>query len=114
MLITVLAEHVFEGQLIGDFFTYWLAEGRLQYQLPAPSRPQAKWTCEDAEEYALKKHDWIVKNRFGKEKDESFFMVLLHELGSAAHLDGLTIFKARANGMKGAVRFQLFQSHGSS
>jgi chitinase len=40
--------------------------------------------------------------------DESFFIVLLRELGSRAHLDRLTVFKARANGMKGTVSFLLF------
>lgn len=98
------AEHVFEGQLIGDFFTHWLNEGEIVQQLPKPSNQQPKWGCSDAVKWVFEKEEWDITNKHGDKEKVSFFIVLLRELGSQGHLDRLTIFKARANGMKGAVR----------
>jgi chitinase len=103
-LLIDIAEHVFEGQLIGDFFSHWLDEGKIDNQLPMPSSPQPKWSCGRAIKYVFEDEDWEITNTNGKRIKAPFFMVLLRELGSAGHLDRLTIFKARANGMKGGVR----------
>lgn len=90
--------------MIGDFFTHWLAEGKIENQLPKPSKPKAKWSCTDAEKYVFGDPDkhWRFQNGRSNQAT-TFFMILLRELGSAGHLDRLTIFKARANGMKGGV-----------
>jgi chitinase len=91
----ILVEHVFEAQLIGDFFTQWLDEGKIKRQKPETKNPQTKFSCESTLDYVLGDTIW---------GGETFVQYLMHEIGSIEHLDRLTVYKARPNGMKGAVR----------
>jgi chitinase len=105
-LLTDIAEHVFEGQLIGDFFSDWLNNGAIFNQLPKPRKPKAKWSCDKAKDYVFADPDghWTYyQSKKMPNAPTTFFKLILAELGSKGHLDRLTIFKSRANGMKGAV-----------
>jgi hypothetical protein len=94
-------EHVFEGQLIGDFFTLWLAQGAVAGGSPGTSKLSCAFTRE-----------WITKVKRDSEghfpwlqgdSGTSFFQYLLQELGSENHMDRLTIYLARPNRKKGAI-----------
>ncbi|KAJ4152982.1 hypothetical protein LMH87_009497 [Akanthomyces muscarius] len=92
-------EHVFEAQIIADFFSNWLDSGKITNQRPIPSNPSPKMPCALSERYVWpSSNDWKVAG-----KAEGFFKVLLGELGSIRHLDRLTVFLARPNRMKGAM-----------
>lgn len=104
MLIDI-AEHVFEGQLVGDFFTHWLAEGEIVNQNPAPTSRARTLKCDDSLKYVFNDKRWPSTDYRGKPVTLTFFHIMLRGLGSNEHLDRLTIFKARPSGMKGAVRF---------
>ncbi|CAG8939269.1 unnamed protein product [Penicillium salamii] len=105
-------EHVFEGQLVGDFFTHWLAEGQIENQNPAPSNPGRTMSCTDSVDWVFKDKRWPSHDFRGEPVELTFFQLMLRELGSNGHLDRLTIFKARPNGMKGAVRSLLSRPSG--
>lgn len=95
------AEHVFEGQLIGDFFSWWLDKGQINNQDPEPSNPQPKVDCYVSRQYFLEQDD-----EFPWELDGDpvpFIELMLAELGSEAHKDRLTILKGRPNRMKGSM-----------
>ncbi|KAF5626368.1 glycosyl hydrolase family 18 [Fusarium tjaetaba] len=98
-------EHVFEGQVIGDFFNYWLDKGRVRNQEPMPTNPQPKVPCSWTREWVRNKKtnpNWKIKvAQRPKIRLASFAEVLLSELGSASHLDRLTVFLARPNRKKG-------------
>ncbi|RSL51633.1 hypothetical protein CEP51_015172 [Fusarium floridanum] len=94
-------EHVFEGQLIGDFFTEWLNKGKIVNQRPTPQNPTPKVPCSWTEQWILRAETSWPWQLDGKSR--AFIFILLAELGNASHLDRLTIFKARPNGMKGAM-----------
>ncbi|CAG8071629.1 unnamed protein product [Penicillium olsonii] len=96
-------EHVFEGQLVGDFFTHWLAEGEIVNQNPAPTSRARTLKCDDSLKYVFNDKRWPSTDYRGKPVTLTFFHIMLRELGSNEHLDRLTIFKARPNGMKGAM-----------
>ncbi|OQE20207.1 hypothetical protein PENFLA_c017G00789 [Penicillium flavigenum] len=96
-------EHVFEGQLVGDFFTHWLAEGEIVNQTPAPTSRARTLKCDDSLKYVFNDKRWPSTDYRGKPVTLTFFYIMLRELGSNEHLDRLTIFKARPNGMKGAM-----------
>ncbi|KAM0553403.1 hypothetical protein ACHAPJ_007417 [Fusarium lateritium] len=96
-------EHVFEGQIIGDFFNLWLNFGHVNNQMPPARNPQAKV-------HATFVRDWITTNSDdwemevgGRRERKAFIHHLLAELGNYEHLDRLTILKTRPNGMKGAM-----------
>ncbi|KAF4336894.1 bacteriodes thetaiotaomicron symbiotic chitinase, partial [Fusarium beomiforme] len=96
-------EHVFEAQLIGDFFDQWLKEGMISNQFPPPDDPRSKV-------YNNFVPDWITKvdtsfpwRLQGVKASKGFIHVLLSELGNMSHLDRLAILKTRPNGMKGAI-----------
>ncbi|KAI8659036.1 Chitinase [Fusarium keratoplasticum] len=94
-------EHVFEGQLISDFFTQWLDKGQIENQKPTPSNPTPKVPCNWTVKWILtvnKSWPWKLRG-----KPRAFIFLLLSELGNASHLDRLAIFKARPNGMKGSM-----------
>ncbi|KAL2683336.1 hypothetical protein Neosp_007806 [[Neocosmospora] mangrovei] len=94
-------EHVFEAQLISDFFTQWLAKGQIENQKPTPSNPTPKVPCDWTVKWILavnKSWPWKLRGR-----PRAFIFLLLSELGNASHLDRLAIFKSRPNGMKGSM-----------
>ncbi|KAL3479632.1 hypothetical protein BJX99DRAFT_255358 [Aspergillus californicus] len=94
-------EHVFEGQLIGDFFDWWLAKGQIKNQSPAPARATIKFSCANSKDYFLNfrsNQPWLL----GGER-VSFMHLIMSELGSINRLDRLTIMLARPNGKKGSV-----------
>lgn len=110
-----IAEHVFEGQIIGIFFEQWLEKGNITNQYPKPDDPKRKvhtsfldeWITKGANSFPWK----LPYKKRGNKKGEpfSFVEVLLSELGSIQHLDRLAILKTRPNGMKGSM-FSGFQS----
>ncbi|KAF3480712.1 chitinase [Arthroderma uncinatum] len=71
-------EHVFEGQLIGDFFE-WLSKGQVRNQRPVPTNPQSLLDCDWIEEFILPidrvNFPWQLDNR-----PASFMQLLLAEL----------------------------------
>lgn len=95
----LLAEHVFEAQLISDFFSRWLDKGSINGQVPDPVNPAMKFSCTQTEEHVLTDLNW---NTPGLGID-SFIHYLMAEIGSEARLDRLTIYMARPNRMKGSV-----------
>lgn len=99
MLLTSLAEHVFEGQLIGDFFTYWLDQGKANAQ--AAQTSTAKISCSDIEDLFTTSSSTFPWNIGGD--DVPFIEQMLYQLGNIAHLDRLTIFMGRPNLRKGIV-----------
>jgi chitinase len=97
------AEHVFEGLLIGDFFTHWLHEGKIVNQKPEAISPSKKLDCSWVKDYILDidpQNLWFLDRGF---VPVAFIYLMLAELGSITHLDRLTIFLARPNGKKGSV-----------
>ncbi|CAM1509829.1 Fc.00g001640.m01.CDS01 [Cosmosporella sp. VM-42] len=94
-------EHVFEGQLIGDFFDRWLVEGKLYNQLPAPANPTQKLNCKWAQDWILISDPTYPWKQGGG--DVAFIQLLLSELGNMERLDRLTIYQARPNMKKGTM-----------
>ncbi|CEJ93482.1 hypothetical protein VHEMI09064 [[Torrubiella] hemipterigena] len=95
-------EHVFEGQLIGDFFDEWLDKGRIRNQLPVPAgvtgpKIPCLWTKQYIEAVP-KASPWVINGR-----PSNFMYMLLDELGNIKHQDRLTIMQSRPNGKKGRV-----------
>ncbi|KAJ5629565.1 hypothetical protein N7528_003222 [Penicillium herquei] len=95
-------EHVFEGQLIGDFFNSWLATGKTSQYASSKSSMAGKniscnyipslFTLADAA------FPWMANGG-----SVSFVQRLLYELGNQVNLDRLTIFMGRANLRKGII-----------
>jgi chitinase len=73
----------------------WLGQGQIKDQRPAPDNPTPALKCTLTKEFVLK-----ADAHWG---NKSFFNKLQFEMGSIGHLDRLTIFLARPNGMKGNV-----------
>ena len=97
----MVAEHVFEGQLIGIFFNQWLDKGKLDNQNPQPSSYQAKMPCSVTKRYISgwkSNYPWQLDGQ-----NKQFIYLLLAELGSIAHLDRLTVYLSRPNLKKGNV-----------
>jgi chitinase len=100
-----LAEHVFEGQLIGDFFFWWLDQGRIRSQLPPPpaGRASTRFSCRDTNDWFLTANPaWPWRHRG---RPARFINLLVAELGSITNLERLTIMLGRPNGKKGTVSF---------
>ncbi|PNY26741.1 Uncharacterized protein TCAP_03313 [Tolypocladium capitatum] len=94
-------EHVFEGQLISDFFNLWLDKGHVKNQNPVPANPAPKMACTAIDRYIRTpktSYPWFLG-----EESASFLQLMQAELGCEAHLDRLTIFLARPNRMKGSM-----------
>ncbi|RYP44871.1 hypothetical protein DL768_008713 [Monosporascus sp. mg162] len=91
-------EHVFEAQIVGDFFSSWLDQGQVPAQVPAPQSPSAILSCDWTKKYILAGLNWDLDG-----KKVPFFRVLLAEMGSLDHLERLTIYLARPNQKKGAM-----------
>ncbi|ATY61069.1 glycoside hydrolase family 18 [Cordyceps militaris] len=100
-------EHVYEGQLIGDFFTQWLDNGQVRNQNPAPKNPKQKVPCSWTRQWVKKddpSYPWNILTAGAKgRKTVSFAHSLLSELGSNTHLDRLTIMLSRPNEKKGRL-----------
>lgn len=94
-------EHVFEGQLIGDFFNWWLDQGQVNNQLPTPINPQSKVPCIFTQTYITAQNNAFPWRLNGQ--SVAFIQLLLSELGSIAHRDRLTIMLARPNRKKGSM-----------
>lgn len=100
-------EHVFEGQLISDFFDEWLTKGKIKNQLPRPLLAIPRTTCSWIRDYVEKptSHPFTVNNKRGAKLVDA----MAWELGNIRHMDRLTIMLSRPNGKKGRVRIsQLF------
>ncbi|KAH7309224.1 hypothetical protein B0I35DRAFT_398631 [Stachybotrys elegans] len=95
-------EHVFEGQLIGDFFTFWLNRGHINNQSPMPSNPTPKLSCGTFLEQYLLRANTAFPWMLGPVR-VPFIHLMLAELGSERHQNRLTIFKGRPNRMKGSL-----------
>ena len=94
-------EHVFEGQMIGDFFSWWLDRGQVKNQQPTPITPQSRVPCQFTKDYILKGDAAFPWQLDGKKSP--FIQLLLAELGSMAHPDRLTVMQARPNRKKGNI-----------
>ncbi|KAI0190613.1 glycoside hydrolase family 18 protein [Astrocystis sublimbata] len=93
-------EHVFEGQLIGDFFNEWLETGMINNQQPQPANPTQIFSCAQTNQYVTS----ITTPTFTTQgKPGTFLQYILSELGSLDHLDRLTIYLGRPNRMKGTM-----------
>lgn len=99
---TVPAEHVFEGQVIGDFFTLWLDQGKVNNQRPIPVGATQKVGCTWTKNWILNSSNALSQWTLNGKKT-IFLQILLSELGNIANQDRLTIYLARPNRMKGAV-----------
>lgn len=99
---TVPAEHVFEGQVIGDFFTWWLDQGKVNNQRPIPVGATQKVDCTWTTNWILEDKNSLFPWKLDGER-VIFLQILLSELGNIANQDRLTIYLARPNRMKGAV-----------
>ncbi|RSL67275.1 hypothetical protein CEP53_003068 [Fusarium sp. AF-6] len=95
-------EHVYEGQLLGQFFTTWLVEGKVTRQLPDPGTTSGKVTCEWVKEWITEpdedSYPWVDPK--DRNKAFSVFQLLQSELGNIAHMDRLTIMLGRLNNKK--------------
>jgi hypothetical protein len=85
----------------------WLGQGKITGQQPAPVNPSPALKCTLIKEFVLR-----TDARWGTTA-RTFFNKLLYEMGSVGHLDRLTIFLARPNGMKGNVSLKA-SSHSRS
>ena len=111
---TLSAEHVFEGQIIGDFFSEWLDKGQVRKQNPVPPNPTPKVPCSWTREWIRAKKTnpaWTIKKHKSAPVRASFAEVLLSELGSEEHMDRLTIFLSRPNRKKGNVSYCYFHNY---
>ncbi|RSM03030.1 hypothetical protein CEP52_007639 [Fusarium oligoseptatum] len=95
-------EHVYEGQLLGQFFSTWLVEGKVTRQLPDPGTTSGKVTCEWVKTWITEpdedSYPWLDPNN--DKKAFSVFQLLQSELGNIAHMDRLTIMLGRLNNKK--------------
>ncbi|GFP57664.1 hypothetical protein TASIC1_0009000100 [Trichoderma asperellum] len=97
-------EHVFEGQLIGIFFTEWLVKGQVPNQAPSvTTRSLTTRTCDWVSDYVEGYGPLSVYWSYPNGEHGPFSEVLLAQLGKQAHLDRLTILQARPNRMKGSL-----------
>ncbi|KAL9560669.1 hypothetical protein ACKAV7_015160 [Fusarium commune] len=97
-------EHVFEGQIIGRFFSEWLDKGFFNKQEPMPANPTPKAPCSWTDQWIKtpqKNPKWKLKIKGVDNTPVSFAQMLLSELGSEAHLDRLTLLQSRLNRKKG-------------
>lgn len=99
------AEHVLEGQLIGDFFKQWLPNGQVNKQpVSMTLAPANTIMCSWTKKYVQSVSGGYKQKITGLAKaDQPLIHVLLSKLGCISHLDRLTILMARPNGMKGRL-----------
>ena len=94
-------EHVFEAQLISDFFNWWLDKGQVNKQQPVPTNPQRRVSCTDIDWYINTADPAFPWQLNGVPKP--FIHLLLTEMGNMVHLDRLTVMLARPNRKKGSI-----------
>ncbi|KAF5676733.1 glycoside hydrolase family 18 [Fusarium denticulatum] len=97
-------EHVFEGQIIGRFFSEWLDKGFFKKQQPMPANPTPKAPCSWTDQWVKtpqKNPKWKLKIKGVDNTPVSFAQMLLSELGSEDHLDRLSLLQSRLNRKKG-------------
>jgi chitinase len=102
------AEHVFEGQLIGDFFTQWLDKGKVKNQFPSPAITFLKAPCSWSRKWITRtttNSPWKCKTSAGGSSRCTFAEYIIKELGNKENLDRLTIYGSRLNRKKGTVSF---------
>jgi chitinase len=98
------AERIFEGQIIGDFFDFWLNKGHIKRQLPMPDNPQPKVHTSFVDDWIVKPSaSWPLQSQGKLLKNKAFVHTLLAEIGNNIHLDRLSIFRKRPNAMKGRL-----------
>lgn len=98
------AEHVFEGQLIGIFFTEWLVKGQVPNQAPSvTTRALYTRTCDWVSDYIEGNGHLSVYWFYPNGEQGPFSEILLAQLGNQVHLDRLAILQARPNRMKGSM-----------
>ncbi|KZN93935.1 hypothetical protein EN45_041220 [Penicillium chrysogenum] len=93
-------EHVFEGQLIGDFFTWWLDQGKAN-AYATKSSTSKNISCANTEDLFTTQDNtfpWKIGIR-----SVTFIEQVLYQLGNVDHLDRLTIFMGRPNLRKGIL-----------
>ncbi|KAH7227281.1 hypothetical protein B0J15DRAFT_556340 [Fusarium solani] len=95
-------EHVYEGQLLGEFFTTWLVEGKVPRQDPDPGTTSGKVDCEWLKDWILKPDGTAYPWEDPLVRGEAVSLAqLLHtELGNIVHKDRLTIMIGRLNNKK--------------
>jgi hypothetical protein len=103
--LTFIAEHVFEGQLIGDFFTWWLDQGKAN-AYAAKSSTSKNISCANTEILFTKFSSTFPWENNGVKVP--FIEQVLYQLGNEDHLDRLTIFMGRPNLRKGIVSPSFF------
>ncbi|KAJ6032766.1 hypothetical protein N7540_003498 [Penicillium herquei] len=95
-------EHVFEGQLIGDFFSSWLKAGKTSKHVSSRSSTAGKSvSCDYIPSLftlASQNFSWMANG-----VSVNFVQRLLYELGNQVNLNRLTIFMGRANLRKGII-----------
>lgn len=95
--------------MIGDFFNWWLLQGKVpnQIQIPGTTQPAISNTPIRSNAWIT---SWITASNaqwVGPDgRQTSFIKLLLNEMASEAHLDRMAIYQARPNMKKGAVRFR--------
>lgn len=100
-----VAEHPFEGQLIPDFFNFWLTKGKLNDIDPTVHYSPPLADCTFIDDFINNQDLFPIKSSTGQRRpyDAALPEILLSELGCSDHLDRLSIFLARPNHRKGSV-----------
>ncbi|KAH0528005.1 hypothetical protein TsFJ059_002919 [Trichoderma semiorbis] len=98
-------EHPFEGQLIPDFFNFWLTKGKLNDIDPTVHYSPPLADCTFIDDFINNQDLFPIKTSNGLRRpyDAALPEILLSELGCSDHLDRLSIFLARPNHRKGSV-----------
>ncbi|PKK46869.1 hypothetical protein CI102_8377 [Trichoderma harzianum] len=98
-------EHPFEGQLIPDFFNFWLTKGKLNDIDPTVHYSPPLANCTFIDDFINNQDLFPIKNSTGLRRpyDAALPEILLSELGCSDHLDRLSIFLARPNHRKGSI-----------
>ncbi|KAF4414954.1 glycoside hydrolase family 18 [Fusarium acutatum] len=108
------AEHVYEGQNLGQFFTEWLTKGQVHKQQPYPGTTNGKVDAAWIEAWIMSPGEdlpWV--NPEDPSEEFSFFGLLHAELGNIAHKDRLAILLERLNRKKENV-FDLSKCYSTS
>ncbi|KAM0546636.1 hypothetical protein ACHAPJ_010774 [Fusarium lateritium] len=95
-------EHVYEAQLLGQFFNTWLREGRVTRQKPDPGVTSGMVDCDWVETWIGRADKYMFpwENPADPKVEVSLFQLMQSELGNIAHKDRLTISLGRLNNKK--------------
>ncbi|KAF5594009.1 uncharacterized protein FSUBG_9582 [Fusarium subglutinans] len=95
------AEHVYEGQNMGQFFTQWLTKGQIERQTPHPGLTNGKVDAAWVEDWIMSSgEDLPWTNPVDPGEEYSLFGLIHSELGNNYHKDRLAILQARLNRKK--------------